>query len=140
MEDLNPPCQIGKKPRAAHDVETMPAGSVLESLGAQRFAKESTTTAGGVEGGEQLAMMADESAATLGAMAGVTGSLEAEAGVADVMPKSRAERLVVPEEQAALPKTSEGVVGHAVWPPSSQVAPLAAEEEDEVEEIEREES
>ena len=51
-----------------------------------------------------------------------------------------AEKPVVLEEQAALPKTSEGMVGHAVRPPSPQVAPPAAEEEDEVEEIEREES
>ena len=47
---------------------------------------------------------------------------------------------MVPEEQVALPKTSEGVVRHSVRPPSPQVAPPAAEEEDEVEEIEREES
>ena len=46
---------------------------------------------------------------------------------------------MVPEEQAALPKTTEGVVGHAVRPPSPQVVPPAAEE-DEVEEIECEES
>ena len=35
---------------------------------------------------------------------------------------------------------SEGVVGHAVRPPSPQVAPPAVEEEDKVEESEREES
>ena len=39
-----------------------------------------------------------------------------------------------------LPETSEGVVGRVVWPPSPLVAPPAAEEEDVVEEIEREES
>ena len=39
-----------------------------------------------------------------------------------------------------VPETSVGVVGRVVRPPSSQVVPLAMEEEDEVEEIEREES
>ena len=38
-----------------------------------------------------------------------------------------------------LPKASEGVVGHAVQPPSPQVVPPATEE-DEVEEIEHEEA
>ena len=42
-------------------------------------------------------------------------------------------------EQTALLEVSEGVVGHVVRPPSPQVVPLAVEE-DEVEEIEREES
>ena len=40
----------------------------------------------------------------------------------------------------SLLEMSKGMVGHAVWPPSPQVAPPAADEEDEVEEIEREES
>ena len=47
---------------------------------------------------------------------------------------------MVSEEQATLPKMSEGVVGRTMRPPSPQVAPLAVEEEDEVEEIEHEES
>ena len=47
---------------------------------------------------------------------------------------------MVSEEQATLPKMSEGVVGRTMRPPSPQVAPLAMEEEDEVEEIEHEES
>ena len=63
-----------------------------------------------------------------------------EAGATDAAPESRAEKPVVPEEQTALPEASEGVVGHAVRPSSPLVVPLAAEEEDEVEEIEREES
>ena len=62
-----------------------------------------------------------------------------DASVADVVPKSRAEKPEVLEEQAALPEALEGVVGHAVWQPSPQVVPPAAEE-DKVEEIEREES
>ena len=37
-------------------------------------------------------------------------------------------------------ETLEGMVGHIVRPPSPQVAPLAVEEEDKVEEIEHEES
>ena len=45
---------------------------------------------------------------------------------------------MAPEEQIVLPKASEGVVGHAVRPLSPLVVPSAAEEEDEVEEIERE--
>ena len=65
-----------------------------------------------------MAMMVDESAAMLGATARAAGLSEAEAGVADTMPKSRAERPMVLEEQAALPKMLEGVVGHAVRPPS----------------------
>ena len=39
-----------------------------------------------------------------------------------------------------LPQALEGVVGHAVRPSSPLVVPPAAKEEDEVEEIEREES
>ena len=87
-----------------------------------------------------MVMMANESAATPGATARATGSSEAEARAADVVPESKVERPMVPEEPAALPKTSEGMVGCSVRPPSPQVAPPAKEEEDEVEEIEREES
>ena len=39
-----------------------------------------------------------------------------------------------------VPQASEGMVGHAVRPPSPLVVPLVVEEEDELEEIEREES
>ena len=74
-----------------------------------------------------------------GAATGATRSLEAEARVVDVAPESRAKKLVVPEEQTVLPKATEGVVRHAVWPPSSLVVPLAMEE-DKVEEIEHEEA
>ena len=40
----------------------------------------------------------------------------------------------------AYPETLEGVIGQVVRPPSPQVAPPAVEEDDELEEIEREES
>ena len=39
-----------------------------------------------------------------------------------------------------LPDVSKGVVRHAVWPPSPLAVPPTTEEEDEVEEIEHEES
>jgi len=72
--------------------------------------------------------------------AGATKSLKAEARVANAVLESRAEKPVVLEEQTALPKASEGAVGRAMRPPSPQVAPPAAEEEDKVEEIECEEA
>ena len=46
----------------------------------------------------------------------------------------------MPEEQTVLPEASKGMVGHVVRPQSPLVVPPAVEEEDEVEEIEREES
>ena len=88
---------------------------------------------------ERLASTLDELAAVPGATAGATESLEADARVADAMPELGAEEPVERKEQVALPETSKGVVGHVVRPSSPQVAPPAAEEEDEVEEIEREE-
>ena len=77
--------------------------------------------------------------ATPEATATAARSSEAEARAAESMPESRAERPMVSEEQAALSETSEGMVGCVVWPLSPQVVPPAVEE-DEVEEIEREES
>ena len=71
--------------------------------------------------------------------AGAAGSSEAKTGVADAAPESRAEKPVLPEEQTALLKASEGVVGHAVRPPSPLVVPPATEV-DEVEVIEHEET
>lgn len=96
----------------------MPAAPILESPGAQRPAEESTAATGGLGSGERLALTADESATVPGVTAGATGSSEADVGVADATPKPRAEKPVEPEEQAALPETSEGVVGHAMRPPS----------------------
>ena len=58
--------------------------------------------------------MMDELAVVPGATARVAGSSEAEAGVADAAPESRAEKSVVPEEQAVLPEVLEGMVGHTV--------------------------
>ena len=89
---------------------------------------------------ERLATTVDESAVMPKATARAVGSSEADAGVANAALESGMEKPVVPEEQAAFQKTPEGVVGHAVRPPSPQVAPPAAEEEDEVEEIESEEA
>ena len=75
-----------------------------------------------------------------GAMIEAAEASEADAGVADATPETGAEKPVVPEEPMVLPKASEGVVRHAMRPRSPLVVPLAAEEEAEVEEIEREES
>jgi len=68
------------------------------------------------------------------------GSSAMNAGDAGATPESKAARLVAPKEQATPPRALQGVVGHAVRPPSPLVVPPAVEEEDEVEEIEREES
>ena len=87
-----------------------------------------------------MALVADESAAMPGATAGAARASEAVTGVDDAAPKSEAEKPMVPEEPTTLPEASEGVVGHVVWPRSPLVVPPAAEEEEEVEEIEREES
>ena len=81
----------------------------------------------------------DEPTAVPKATAGAAGPSKVEARVADATPKSETERPAVLGEQTALLEVSEGVVGHLVRPPSPQVVPLAVEE-DEVEEIEREES
>ena len=51
-------------------------------------------------------------------MVGAAGPSEAEAGVADATPESRAEKPVVLEEQTMLSKASKGVVEHVVQPPS----------------------
>jgi len=51
------------------------------------------------------------------------------------MAESGAENLVAPKEQTTLPDASKGMVGPAIRPPSPQVVPPAATEEDEVVEI-----
>ena len=84
--------------------------------------------------------MANGSATVPGAMAEATGSSGAEAGVTDATPESVAEKPAVPKEQTSLPEASKGVVRLAVQPPGPQKVALAMAEEDEVEEIEREES
>ena len=118
----------------------MPAAPVLESPGAQQPAEESTATADGLGGGERLASMVDGSVTVPGATAKAAGSSRAEAGVAEATPEARAEKPVVPKEQTTLPEASKDVVGHIVRPRSPLVVPPAVAEEDEVEEIEREES
>ena len=72
-------------------------------------------------------------------MMGVVGSSKVEVGVVDATPEFGAEKPVVPEEQTVLLEALEGMVIHVVRPPSSLVVPPAVEE-DEVEEIECEES
>ena len=118
-------------------MEAMPADPIPESPGARWPVEESTAAADELGGGEQLVSMVDKPVAVPGSTAGAAVSSEVEAGVANAMPESGAEKSVEPEEQAACPKTSEGVVGHAVRPPSPLVVPPATKEEDEVEEIER---
>ena len=76
----------------------MPIDPVPESLAAQQPAEESTATADGLGDGERLATTTDESATAPGAMMEAAWSLEADAGVADAMPKSGVEKLVVLEE------------------------------------------
>ena len=87
-----------------------------------------------------MASMADGSATVPRAMAEATRSSEVEAGVTNAMPEARVEKPLVPEEQTALPEAPKGVVRHAVRTWSPPVVPPATAEEDEVEEIEREES
>ena len=110
--------------------------SLLSSL---VVSSSTTTTADGLGYREQLAPTADESAAVPRAVVGAAGSLEVDARVANAAPESATGKLMVPEEQTMLPESSGGMVGHVVRPPSPQVVPPAMEEDD-VEEIEREES
>ena len=94
----------------------MPVDPILESLGARQPTEESTAPSAGLGDDEQLASTADGSVAAPEATTGTAGSSGAEAGVADVMPESRAEKPVVPKEQTALPAASEGMVGPAIRP------------------------
>jgi len=139
-KDLTPLVQTDKQSRAGPGAEAMPADPVPESPGARRPVEESTAAADVLGGGERLAPSADGSAVMPREMAEAVGSSEADAGVADATLESSVGKPVGPEEQAALPETSKGVVGRTVRPPSPQVVPLAMEEEDKVEEIEHEES
>ena len=83
--------------------------------------------------------MVDGLATMPGATTEAAGASEADAGVVDTASESRAENPVVAEEPTVLPEASEGMVGHAMRPPSPLVAPPAMKE-DEVEEIEHEET
>ena len=89
-EDLNPLGQTSEQPGASHSMETLRTNSVLESPGARRFVGDSTTAADRVGGAEWSATMIGDSTETPGAMERPTGSSKAEAGVADVIPESRA--------------------------------------------------
>ena len=137
---MNSSVQTDEQLGADLGAEAMPVDPVLKSPGARRPVEESTAAADELGGRERLASTADEPVVVPGATARATGSLEVEAGVADTMSESRAEKPVVPEEQTALPEASKGMVGQAVRPSSPLVVTPAVVKEDEVEEIEREES
>ena len=118
----------------------MLADPVPESPVAQRPAEDSTTAADELGGNKRLASTADGLATVPRATAEAARSSGADAGVADAAPEARAKKPIVLEEQTMFPEASTGVVGHAVWPQSPPVVPPATVEEDEVEEIECEES
>ncbi|XP_066393448.1 uncharacterized protein [Miscanthus floridulus] len=91
-EDLNPSGQTGEQPGAGHSAETLRTDSVPESPGARRFAGDSTTAADRVGGGERSATTTDDSTEMPGATARAAESSKAEAGAADVVPESEAQR------------------------------------------------
>ena len=136
---MNPSVQTDEQLGAGPNTEVVLADPIPKSSGARRPTEKSTKAVDELGDGEQLVLTVDEPAAVPRAMAGAAGSLEAEVGVADAVSESRVEKSVVPEEQTALPKASDGMVGHAVWPPNPLVVPPAMEE-DKVEEIEHEEA
>ena len=98
MEDLNPSVQIGKQLGAGSNAESVSADPIPKSPGARWPMEESTAAADELGGKERLASMADKPAAVPGEMAGATGPLEVEAGVANAMPETRVEKPVVLEE------------------------------------------
>ena len=100
----------------------MPVDPILKSLSARQHAGEPIAAPCGLGGGERLSTTTNESATAPSAMV-----------------ESRAEKLSTLKEQTTLPNASEGMVGPAIRPPIPQVVPLAAIEEDEVEEIVRDE-
>ena len=118
----------------------MPVDPILESLGARWPTEESIAAAVRPGGDEQLAPMVDGSAAMPGATAETAGSSAANAGDGGAVPKSGVAKPVAPEDQPAPPEVWQGVVGPVVRARSPPVVAPAATEEDEVEEIEREES
>ena len=87
-----------------------------------------------------MAPTVDGSAAMPEATAENAGSSVANAGDADAAPKLGAAKPVAPKEQPVTPEVLQGVVGPAIRPWSPSVVPPAMAEEDEVEEIEREQS
>ena len=92
----------------------MPVDPILEFPGARQHMGGAIATVGGLGGSKKLSSMANESATTPSAMAGVVGSSGVEAVVTSIVPESRVENLVVPKEQTALPKELEGMVGPAI--------------------------
>ena len=88
--DLNPSGQTGEQPVAGHSAETLRTNSVLESQGARRFAKDSTTAANGVGGGERSATTTGESMEMLGAMVRAAESSKEGLGATDDVPESGA--------------------------------------------------
>ena len=89
----------------------MPVDPMSESPVARWPVEESTATTSELGDGERLA---DGSATVLGATAEIAGSSGAEAGATVAMPVFKTEGPAVPEEQAALPEASEGMVEHAI--------------------------
>ena len=120
--DPAPPVQTEQQPEAGPGVGEMPVDPILESQSAQQHAREPIAAPGGLGGSEWLSTTANEST--------TAPSTTAESG---------AENPAVLREPTALPDASEGMVGAAIQPPSPQVVPSAATEEDDVEEIVRDE-
>lgn len=112
---------------------------IPESLGACRLAEDPTTAYDGARGENQWAMMVGTPMEMVGAAAGATQPSEAEAGTTEAVPESEAQMPAMSGQQAAHPKMPHCAVGHSVRPLIPQVAPPAAEVEDEVKEIGREE-
>ena len=87
-------------------MEATPAAPIPESPSAWQPEEKSTTTAGGLDDDERVALTTDGSAAVPEATAGTAGSSGAEARVDGDAPESRAAKLVAPEMQTVLPKAS----------------------------------
>ena len=98
------------------------ADHILESPSAWEHAGEPIAAPGELPGGERLPTMVSESA--------IAPSARVETG---------AKKLSESNEQMAVPDSLEGMVRTAIRPPSPKVVPLAAMEEDKVEEIVRDE-
>ena len=94
------------------------ADHILESLSAREHTGEPIAAPGELPGGERLPTMASKSA--------TAPSTTVEKGV---------KKLSESNEQTAVPDSLDGMVGTAIRPPSPKVVPLAAMEEDKVEEI-----
>ena len=96
----------------------MPVDHILESSSVREHMGEPIASPSGLDSHERLPTMANESV--------TAPSAAVELG---------AEKLSAPKEQTAVPDASEGMVGPAIRPPSPQVVPPAATDDDEVEEI-----